>query len=75
MDSGGNVLYTYPYHLKALKSRGVYQYLRAHVCTRPYLPPDFLVLSILRRRYASGEISREEYLQAAETLQTPGALR
>jgi uncharacterized membrane protein len=33
------------------------------------------VLSILRRRYASGEISREEYLQAAETLQTPGALR
>ncbi|MBX0328383.1 SHOCT domain-containing protein [Oscillochloris sp. ZM17-4] len=35
--------------------------------------PD--ALAILRRRYASGEISREEYLQAAETLQAPGVVR
>jgi hypothetical protein len=29
------------------------------------------VLEIVRQRYARGEISREEYLQATETLRVP----
>lgn len=32
------------------------------------------VLEIVRQRYARGEISREEYLQSVETLQTTGSV-